>query len=97
VELLEIKPAIVIKTRRPNRSTVYINICISEHVPYNTKVLESDDKLFYLVCGEVGIAVNGHSVYDFAVNPKAIVDARYDQAMLARVSFTLLLTPTASN
>lgn len=86
IEVMEIFPAFVVKTRRPNRTVVFVNICSCRGVPHNQNGLDKDDGILYMCCGEKGITANDHSVYDIAVSPTLVTLARKDRAILTKVN-----------
>jgi hypothetical protein len=84
---MEISPEFVLKTRRVNRSVVYVNICSCPAVPANPKGFEKEDAILFMVIGELGVTANDHSVFDIAVNPVVIQNARKKpEELLSKVS-----------
>jgi hypothetical protein len=84
---MEINSEFVIKTRRVNRSVVYVNICSCPAVPANPKGFEKEDGIIFMVIGEVGVTANDHSVFDIAVNPAVTQNARKKpEELLSKVS-----------
>jgi len=94
IEVMEIFPAFVVKTRRPNRTVVFVNICSCRGVPHNQNGLDKDDGILYMCCGEKGITANDHSVYDIAVSPTLVTLARKDRAILTKVCEQALIAIT---
>jgi hypothetical protein len=86
VELQELTPGIVIKTRRPNRKVVYVNICSCPAIPNNSKAFDNETNPFCLVVGEIGATLNDSVVYDVAVHPTVIETAKKSKEVFSRVS-----------
>lgn len=77
MDICQINPGIVLRTRRPNQSHVYINICTCSQIPYNddTTYRFQAEKLINMICGSIGTTVKGASVYDIAVHPQVLQEA----------------------
>jgi riboflavin synthase len=86
VEMQEVTPALLIRTRRPNRTVVYVNICSCVSVPYNKKIMEDPNSIIYMVLGESGLTANDHTVYDIAVNGAVINAAKLNKEIMTKVS-----------
>jgi hypothetical protein len=56
-------------------------------VPTNHKGFEKEDGIIFMVIGELGVTANDHSVFDIAVNPAVIQNARKKpEELLGKVS-----------
>lgn len=69
LQLAEIFPAFVVRTRRGNRERVYVNICSCEQVPLNSTAFVEGKRVIYFVCGSMGRTPDGFVVYDVALHP----------------------------
>jgi hypothetical protein len=81
----EITPVLLIRSRRRNRSIVFVNICSCAVVPYNKKIMEDPNSIIYMVIGESGITMNDHTVYDVAVNAAVINAAKLNKEIMNKV------------